>query len=133
MMQTERQDAARPKGVAPDDLRPFLRDPDPELAAYAGYVLALLGQTDGLPPLLAQWRSRRDQAALWDSLVERAVAALDDAGQVSVLETIYESFDREHETYRIKELYWNMRSLGGPEALKLRKRIRDEVGMDNLR
>jgi HEAT repeat protein len=132
-MERQQEGHGPPKGVAPEALRPFLHDADPELAAYAGYVLALLGQADGLPPLVSQWRSRRNQAAVWDPLVERAVAALDDAGHVSVLEAIYESFDREHDVHRIKELYWNIRSLGGQEALKLRKRIRDEVGMDSLR
>jgi HEAT repeat protein len=133
MMEQGQTNSSPPKGISPDVLRPFVRDADPELAAYAGYVRALLNQADGLPPLVAQWRSRRDQAAVWDPLVERAITALDDAGHVSVLEAIYESIDRDHETHRIKELYWNIRSLGGPDALKLRKRIRDEVGMDNLR
>ena len=45
-----------PKGLKAEAVRPFLQDPDGRLVACAGYLLALLGETDGLAPLLAYWR-----------------------------------------------------------------------------
>ena len=36
-------------------------------------------------------------------------------------------------TSAIRDFYWAIRNMNGPEILALRKRIRDDVGMDNLR
>jgi hypothetical protein len=33
----------------------------------------------------------------------------------------------------MREFYWTIRSMHGPEILKLRKKIRDEIGIEQLR
>ena len=33
----------------------------------------------------------------------------------------------------MSDFYWTIRIMSGPEILKFRKQIRDEVGMENLR
>ena len=42
-----------PKNLKADMVRPFLKDADPDIAASAGYLLALLGEADGLDALVA--------------------------------------------------------------------------------
>lgn len=34
--------------------------------------------------------------------------------------------------YGLREFHWAIRAMSGDRVLKLRKRIRDEVGMENL-
>jgi hypothetical protein len=51
-----------------------------------------------------------------------------------VLEEIYKKLSATRNgSYYMKSFYWTIRSMHGAEVLKLRKQIRDEVGMDNLR
>ncbi len=45
-------EVAAPEGLRPEQVRPLLRDADPETAATAGYLLATLGEADGLEPLV---------------------------------------------------------------------------------
>ena len=33
----------------------------------------------------------------------------------------------------LKDFYWTIRGMKGPEILEFRKRIRDEIGLQNLR
>ncbi len=117
-----------PGGLKREHVRPLLEDKDPKTAAYAGYLLALMGQPEGLPPLMDYWRSlgRRD----WDDnrLVVRAVAVLNDSTKVAELRKIYGETD----SWRKRELYWTIRIMTGPEIYALRKQMRDEVGMRNL-
>ncbi|MHC4398166.1 MAG: HEAT repeat domain-containing protein [Planctomycetota bacterium] len=120
---------APPAGLEADDVRPLLDDPDPTVAAYAGYSLALFGEKRGLEPLLRQWRSQDKEDRQTSRLVYRAIAALDDPAYLDVLEDIYARLN-EHE---MGDFYWTVRIMSGPEILRFRKRIRDEVGMDGLR
>ena len=63
-----------------------------------------------------------------------AISALDDPAKVPVLEEIYKKLSaNRNAAYYMKTFYWTIRSMHGAEVLKLRKKIRDEVGMDNLR
>jgi hypothetical protein len=121
-----------PEGLTLEKIRPLLKDPDPESAALAGYLLATLGDPSGLDLLLRYWREHAHADEDWIRLVYRAVAALGDDGRVSLLEKIYGGF-RQDEHYQLREFYWTIRAIDGPNALKLRKQIRKEVGMDNLR
>ena len=105
----------------------MLNDPDPDVAAAAGYLLATLGEGDGVKKLIEHWR--RDKSKSWTVPVYRAIAALDDDQQSQVLSDIYAGL----ESYEVRPFYWTIRPMHGPEALKLRKRMRDEVGMDSLR
>jgi HEAT repeat protein len=121
-----------PRGLEPGMVRPLLRDADPSIAAGAGYLLVLLGEADGLEPLLRYWRAQAATNEDWLRLVVRALAALGDDNRVRILEDIYRGLPKD-EPHRVKEFYWTIRSLEGPNALRLRKQIRQEVGMDNLR
>jgi hypothetical protein len=120
---------APPAGVDGATLTTFLGDADPEITAYAGYLLCLLGDSKGLDPLLRHWRQHAKAASAWSRLVYQAISYLDDDSQTPVLEEIYEQL----ETYDVRDFYWTIRIIHGPQALALRKRIRDEQGMEALR
>jgi HEAT repeat protein len=121
-----------PKGLTAEMVRPLLRDADPRTAAGAGYLLVLLGDAGGLAPLLQYWRAHARADEEWTRLVVRALVAQGDDNQVRLLEEIYRGLPKD-EPQRVREFYWTIRSLDGPNALRLRKQIRREVGMDNLR
>ena len=48
-----------------------------------------------------------------------------------LLDEIYHQLGSE--SYRIREFYWTVRIMDGPEALKFREKIRREVGTERLR
>ena len=117
-----------PVGLKVEDVRPLLGHAEPDVAACAGYLLVLLGDADGMAPLLRFWRQQRADYNEWTSLAYRAIAVADDPQYVPVLAEIYAKLKE----YEVSEFYWTIRSMSGPEILKLRKRIRDEVGMSRL-
>jgi hypothetical protein len=124
-----------PKGLEPEHLEAYISSSDRELAASAAYVLARLGDGRGMDLLIARWReagSSNGNNETWDRLVYRAIAGVDDPRFVPVLAEIYTA-TREHDPHTLRDFYWTIRSMHGPEILALRKRMRDEVGMDNLR
>jgi hypothetical protein len=122
-----------PAGLVAEPLLPLLESPDPRVAAQAGYLLALLDRPEGLPHLLAYWRTRAVNDPDWMRLVYRAVTRLDDAAQIPALKEIYARLNNDQNRYFLSEFYWTIRSMTGPEILPLRKTIRDEVGVQNLR
>ena len=121
-------DITPPAGLAEETVRPFLSDADADVAACAGYLLAVLGNVDGLTLLVEHWRTK-GKSEDWSRPLYRAIAALNDDGHTSVLEEINAKLDN----WNRREFYWTIRSMDGPEARKLRKKIRDEVGMENLK
>lgn len=118
-----------PSKLEPEHVGRLLDHADPRTRAYAGYLLALFEQPQGLDKLLVYWREHGENEPGLDRLAYRAIASLDDSTQISVLEKIYERL----EPYDAGEFYWTVRIMSGPGILRLRKRIRDEVGMDNLK
>ncbi|MFI5456338.1 MAG: HEAT repeat domain-containing protein [Isosphaerales bacterium] len=129
-----------PKEVTPELLRPSLKAVDPEIAALTGFALALLGDSQGLEPLLSYWRKQAAKNPSWDKRVYQAVAQLGDDSQIAALEQIYSgarsasaSSSMTMDTPIIKDLYWTIRGMDGPNARRLRQRIRSEVGMPFLR
>jgi hypothetical protein len=127
-----------PKAITPDMLRPLLKAADPELAALAGHALALLGGPEGLEALLGHWRRRAAKDQAWDKRVYQAVAHVGDDSKVSALEQIYAGArsagaSSYTDASVIKDLYWSIRGMDGPNARRLRQRIRNEVGMPFLR
>ena len=118
-----------PKGLSAAQVEPLLSDPDPEVAAEAGYLLALLGQPRGIDPLLRRLHSADKDKEHWQWLAYRAIAALDDSSRLGVLREIYATLGQGEKS----EFYWTIRIMTGPEMLEFRKQIREEVGMDNLR
>ena len=123
-----------PKELTAEHLRPFLTSSDDEAVAQAAYLLAMLGEPEGMDRLIARWRKARQShhGEQWEKLVIEAIAAGDEARYVPLIEEIYRAMSGER-AYEVRGLYWSIRSMHGPEILKLRKKIRDEVGMDQLR
>ena len=100
------------------------------MAGYAGYLIALLGDHRGIAPLLKAARAHGFADDQWAKMVYRAITHLDDDSQTPILEEIYEA--TKSESWQIHEFYWTIRAMHGPNILKLRKKIRDEVGMAQL-
>lgn len=126
-------DLTPPKGLEAAQLRPLVASDDSDTAAYASYFLALL-ENDGtgdLDRLIEQWQASKASRSAWRKLVYRAIAARNEGTKTDVLTQIYESFNGNR--WEVREFYWTIRSMTGSEVLQLRKRIRDEVGMDELR
>ncbi len=126
-------DLSAPKGLEAAALRPLVASEDAEIAAYACYFLTLLEQegTGELDRLIEHWQQAKASKAQWTKLVYRAMAARNDDSRSEILTKIFESLKTEE--WEVREFYWTIRSMTGPNVLTLRKRIRDEVGMDALR
>ncbi|HUT13827.1 MAG TPA: HEAT repeat domain-containing protein [Thermoguttaceae bacterium] len=120
-----------PPGLEAAHVRPLIDDPDPQIAARAGYLLALFDEPEGLDVLLRYWNGQGgENASISERLVYRAIAKLDDSSQIPVLRKIYEGFDE----YEVSEFYWTIRIMSGREILLFRDKIREDVGgMQNLR
>ncbi|HUE72544.1 MAG TPA: HEAT repeat domain-containing protein [Pirellulaceae bacterium] len=126
---------ALPEELTDEMLLPLLDSAGGEQAAEAGYLLCRLERPEGLAPLLAYWRQHARRSEPWTRLVYQAVAALNSSEHVPILSEIYRDLSSgpapDHS--RLATLYWTIRDMTGPEVLALRKRMRDEVGMENLR
>ncbi|HCO22453.1 MAG TPA: hypothetical protein DIT97_05095 [Gimesia maris] len=116
-------------------MKPLLNSDDPQVAAYAGYLLTLLDDPDGLPVLLDYWNHSKTKDLPWARLVYRAIAYKNEISQVPLLTSIYEQQIKPLGYYNDipKDYYWTIRIMTGPDILELRKRIRDKYGMDRLR
>ncbi|MGE0608410.1 MAG: HEAT repeat domain-containing protein [Pirellulales bacterium] len=118
-----------PRGLQPQHLAPLLADDDPEIVARACYLLVLLGRAEFLPRVVEHWSTRHRADEQWTMLAYRAIAAANDAAYVDTLAQIF----RQLHSYDYGTFYWTIRVMDSPQALRLRKQIRDEVGMDALR
>lgn len=112
-----------PAGLTIAMLKSVRSKQEEEGAAYADYLLTLLGDKEAIESLIKYWRTKRHDQPFWKTLVARAIARLDNPKYVPVLEEIYATLDKAHET---KEFYSTIRSMRGPEILEFRKRIRGE-------
>ena len=112
-----------PRGLKIDDVRGMLNDADPETAAFVGYLVVLLGDHDGLEPLLKYWREKQRDSDRWAKLVYRAIAVIDDPKYIPVLREIYAKLGK----YDMKEFYWTIRIMSGAEILDFRKQVRDAM------
>ena len=126
------------KILTEERVRPLLKADDPETAALAGYILALKGDPSGLDPLLAFWRTTELKDGTWNLRASQAIAALDDDSRVALLEQIYarDRAESADSSFNFSDpfpgFYWTIRVMTGPNAKKLRKKIRAEVGMAAL-
>ncbi len=118
-----------PKGLELDSIKPLIDDENEEVAAYAGYFTAMLGDPDGMTPLLKYWRQTKGTNETVGVLLYNAIATLDDPQYIPQLREIYAKLDSSD----VRNFYWAIRSMTGPEILKFRKEIRDTHGMENLR
>jgi HEAT repeat protein/thioredoxin-related protein len=117
-----------PNGLKVEDVRPLLAEHDMDVAASAGYLLALFGEQDGMEALLKLWKQQPKKYNQWSRMTYRAIAALDDPKYVPVLKEIYANLEQNE----VRDFYWTIRTMTGPEILKFRKQIRDERGVSNL-
>jgi HEAT repeat protein len=127
----EKKDIPLPKALVADNVRPLLASSNEDVAAEAAFLLARLGDARELDRLIDRWRKAGIEHPQWKKLVYKAIAAGNDPRRVPILEEIYRSMNGDAED--VKRLYWSIRAMQGPEVLKLRKQIRDETGMGNLR
>jgi HEAT repeat protein len=123
-----------PAGLTAKMLNPHLLQGEPRQRAQAGYLLCLMGEEQGLTPLIDYWNElgRKDEELT--RMVYRSIAALNATAQVPLLTEIYRRL-RGAESGNEREVaafYWTIRAMTGPEALALRKRIRDDVGIEEL-
>lgn len=118
-----------PPGVTGAMVEPLLADSDPDVAGYAGYLMCVLGDRRGLDPVVHAWQSHRDDDT-WRRLAYRSIAVINDDNLTPTLAEMYGTFQKGE--YGIGDFYWTIRIMNGPQILKLRKRIRDEVGMAGL-
>jgi HEAT repeat protein len=61
-----------PWGLESRHVRAMMAEGDPKIAAYAGYLVALFGEPEGLQPLLQYWRNQKAEDKQLDRLVYRA-------------------------------------------------------------
>jgi len=80
-------------------------------------------------PRLRYRRREGPKPAGFERLVYTAIAALDDASQIPVLQQIAEKLT----SYDARDFYWTIRVMSGMEILRFRKQLRDRFGADNLR
>jgi len=118
-----------PSGLEVSQLLPLLHDVEWEVSGEAGYLLTLLGESQGLNPLLQYVDSQENTDRSLQRLAYRAIAALDDSSQIPRLKKIYAGLQQQEKM----EFYWTIRIMTGPEILKVRKQIRDEVGIGQIR
>ncbi len=118
-----------PTGLKAADVHPLVASANPKISAYAGYLLTLKGDPKGLPPLLEYWENGIHDDTSIDKLVYRSIASLNDSTKLDVLREIYRGLSR----HEYGEFYWTIRIMSGDGVIQLRKRIRDEVGIRNLR
>ena len=111
-------------------LSPFLADPDDTTSSYAAYLLAQIKDPRGLDTLIARWQKQRTSEESRE-LVYEAISFLNSEDHVHILEDIYATFTADR--WRVSPFYWTIRSMTGDRVLRLRKKIRDDVGMDQLR
>lgn len=130
--ESDRKTPVVPQGIDLEILKPLLAGESDELAAYAGYFTALLGDASGMEPLLTYRRKvdrdGSDAPELLNKMVYRTIASLNDPRYVPVLREIFKTLDE----YDVRDFYWTIRVMTGPEVLQLRKEIRAKFGTSNL-
>ena len=101
-----------------------------QIAAYAGYLLAILKNPAGMDSLLRHYQaSNKKEDLQLARLVYRALAVLDDPKYIGVLKEIAGNLSDNE----IREFYWTIRIMSGPEILRFRKELREKHGPDALR
>jgi hypothetical protein len=121
-----------PPALLAAQLIPYLANGD-AAAAQAGYLLTLLDDPQGLPALM-HYCERYAGNTAYRKLLVRAIAHADQPEHVAVLRRIYAEIKQQTDPDEaIKEFYWSIRPMTGPEVLELRKQIRDENRGSTLR
>ncbi|MFN0055043.1 MAG: HEAT repeat domain-containing protein [Planctomycetales bacterium] len=130
---TEPIEPVPPAGLAAEPLLELIESKNPLFAAHAGYLLALLQRPEGMARLMDYWRTQAPTDRDWTRLVYRAIARLDGPEHLEELRQIYAQLKPPAEERAFKEFYWTIRTMRHPDILPLRKEIRQEVGVGNLK
>ena len=120
-----------PEGLTKELLdRKDLTEGNDSAAALVAYFQSLLGEKPDLTPLIKM--SNDEETEEVAKMLFQAIAMQNDDSQTPELEKIYDQFGVGDNQFSA-ELYWTIRTMEGEKVIVLRKRIRDEVGMDNLK
>ncbi len=121
-----------PEGLTLDQLDRFTESSNPQVLAYVGYFQAILGEEAYLPALIAAWEGNPGDVKI-RHLLYRALARRNDPQYFPIVEEIYHQIqNQKYAESSIKEFYWTIRTMTGPEVLILRKEIRKTHGADAL-
>ncbi len=120
-----------PRELTVEMLTPLLSDRVAGVRTAAAYLLARREDASGIKVLATAWRQGEGHTE--QRYLVEAIVALNGDALTPLLEEVYNSMDRDEDTYSIRDLYWKIRPMSGPKVLALRKRIRDDVGMASLR
>ncbi len=106
---------------------------DEEVRAHATFALSILGEKMDLSLLekLARDEGFDSSSQQMSKLFVLAVAHRNQESDVPKLEEMYEKM-KEVNRYSVQDFYWKIRILTGEKALRLRKRMRDEIGVKEL-
>ena len=121
-----------PPGVTVAAIRPLLEHDDKEVVAQATYTLSLLGEDISLDVLVdAATEEGLAFHGPMTTLLLQAIADRNDDSMVDLIEKVYEVMGSDSEYYA-RTLYWQIRIMTGPNALRLRSKIRADHGMKQL-
>ena len=115
------------------DILPLVEHQDSAVVAMATFVLVVLGEDVDLAPLEREARKEGLGGYLSGAtdLLVLAIAFRGHDQDVSILEEVYDAI-RSGSQWTLRDLYWKIRIMSGPNVLKLRKRMREEVGISKL-
>jgi thioredoxin 1 len=119
-----------PKGLTEELLNPKKLKLDVETQALVTYFRALSDPKTELAPLVAAWKKNPDDQSI-SKLMYEAIASTNRDDLVYIAEDIFDAHGVDSNRFA-SELYWTIRVMDGKTAISLRKRIRDEVGMDTI-
>lgn len=112
------------KDVKVEVVRPLIRDPSPQVAASAGYLVALLGEGEGFEALVRYWREYAPKSDVLARMVVRAAAALGDDSRVPAIEEVY--IHSSAIGIDPNEIFEIMKDMKGPAARRLLNQMRAE-------
>jgi HEAT repeat protein/thiol-disulfide isomerase/thioredoxin len=125
-------DPAKPEGLTVEHLEPLAGSTDPGDEALVTYFRVLLDASTDIQPLVRLWEKAPDNDQVRRLLV-RAIAYLDDPALTPILDRVFAEMMKDSSEWSresaIKDFYWTIRIMNGPEIAVFRKRVRDESGI----
>jgi len=121
-----------PEGMTLEHLdNKSLPEPDGRTTALVTYFKSLI-EPEGtdLQPLIDYWTDEDDEEDI-SKLVYEAIATTNNDELIPLVGKIFDKHGADSTRFAA-HLYWTIRVMDGQRALALRKRIRDEIGMNRL-
>ena len=113
------------KATAAAVMADAIADHSDDSAAYAGYLLAQLGDRNGLTPLLRTARAA-DWEDPWGMLAYHAIAKINDDSLTPTLNEIYQRY-LQIDKYQIPEMLETIHSMTGTNAARLAKTMQNAL------